>query len=134
MSTCSTKEESVASTKRISDGDSKCWMFTLGCFSYTLSQHKHIICSSDYIGYPSPQVTTSLECVLDHRELHNFAVQIARGMKHLEDRGIIHRDLAARNILIDEQKQLKISDFGLSRSIIYVTEGKKKVYITMEKI
>lgn len=83
---------------------------------------------ADYIGYPSPQATLSLECILDHKELHSFAVQIARGMKHLEDRGIIHRDLAARNILIDEQKQLKISDFGLSRSIIYVTQGMKKVY------
>lgn len=39
-------------------------------------------------------------------------------------------DLAARNILIDEQKQLKISDFGLSRSIIYVAQGMKKVCIT----
>lgn len=65
--------------------------------------------------------------MLDHKELHSFAVQIARGMKHLEDRGIIHRDLAARNVLIDENKQLKISDFGLSRCTIYVTRRTKKV-------
>lgn len=80
----------------------------------------------DYAVMPSPQ-SLSLECVLDHKELHSFAVQIARGMKHLEERGIIHRDLAARNILIDENKQLKISDFGLSRSIIYVSRRSKKV-------
>lgn len=84
------------------------------------------IIPSDYPQFPNPQAM-SLECVLDHKELHNFAVQIARGMKHLEDRGIIHRDLAARNVLIDENKQLKISDFGLSRCTIYVTRRTKKV-------
>ncbi|XP_049808996.1 uncharacterized protein LOC126252171 [Schistocerca nitens] len=67
-----------------------------------------------------------LDYVLDPAELQSFAVQIARGMAHLEQRHITHRDLAARNILIDEHKTLKISDFGLSRSGIYVnTRGKK---------
>ena len=31
--------------------------------------------------------------------------------------GIIHRDLACRNILLGESKNLKISDFGLSRHL-----------------
>lgn len=70
---------------------------------------------------------STLEYVLDHKELHNFAIQIARGMKHLEARQITHRDLAARNILIDEHKTLKISDFGLSRTGIYVNTRNKKV-------
>lgn len=69
----------------------------------------------------------SIEYVLDHKELHNFARQIACGMKHLEFKNITHRDLAARNILIDERKTLKISDFGLSRSGIYVNTRNKKV-------
>ncbi|KAJ6649989.1 Vascular endothelial growth factor receptor 1 [Pseudolycoriella hygida] len=61
-----------------------------------------------------------LEYVLDHNELRNFATQIARGLEHLHKMKITHRDLAARNILIDEEKTLKISDFGLSRSGDYV--------------
>lgn len=98
-------------------------------FSLVFVNIKYLIIrllSQDYTVFPNPQ-EMSLECVLDHIELHRFAVQIARGMKHLEDRGIIHRDLAARNVLIDENKTLKISDFGLSRSIIYVTRRTKKV-------
>lgn len=32
-----------------------------------------------------------LEYIVDHVELHNFAIQIARGMKHLEEKHITHR-------------------------------------------
>ncbi|XP_038109040.1 tyrosine-protein kinase receptor torso isoform X2 [Culex quinquefasciatus] len=70
---------------------------------------------------------TSIEYVLDHNELHDFAQQIACGMHHLEKIKITHRDLAARNILIDERKTLKISDFGMSRTGIYVNTRNKKV-------
>lgn len=36
-------------------------------------------------------INTNLEYVVDNKELHNFAIQIARGMKHLEERQITHR-------------------------------------------
>lgn len=43
----------------------------------------------------NPELTamlcSNLEYVVDHKELHNFAMQIARGMKHLEDLQITHR-------------------------------------------
>lgn len=71
--------------------------------------------------------TTSIEYSLNNRDLQSFALQIARGMSHLEERGIVHRDLAARNILITTDKVLKISDFGLSRNGVYVNARHKKV-------
>lgn len=71
--------------------------------------------------------TTSIEYSLNNKDLQSFALQIARGMSHLEERGIVHRDLAARNILITTDKVLKISDFGLSRNGVYVNARHKKV-------
>ncbi|XP_023315109.1 mast/stem cell growth factor receptor Kit-like isoform X1 [Trichogramma pretiosum] len=52
---------------------------------------------------------------LSHAEMMHFGLHIARGMEHLEAKGIVHRDLAARNVLMSEHLVLKISDFGLSR-------------------
>ncbi|VDM30884.1 unnamed protein product [Hydatigera taeniaeformis] len=49
--------------------------------------------------------------------LHNFAIQIARGMAYLEEERLVHRDLAARNILVFAKDKVKIGDFGLSRAL-----------------
>uniref|UniRef100_A0A1I8EFU8 non-specific protein-tyrosine kinase n=1 Tax=Wuchereria bancrofti TaxID=6293 RepID=A0A1I8EFU8_WUCBA len=49
--------------------------------------------------------------------LCKFSVQIAQGMKYLSDERLIHRDLAARNVLVFSTERVKISDFGLSRSL-----------------
>ncbi|KAM3962668.1 uncharacterized protein ACR2FA_003295 [Aphomia sociella] len=57
---------------------------------------------------------------LDSATMRDYALQVALGMRHLEDRGITHRDLAARNILVDAAGVLKVADFGLSRTGVYV--------------
>nr|XP_046916915.1 LOW QUALITY PROTEIN: tyrosine kinase receptor Cad96Ca-like [Dermatophagoides farinae] len=54
---------------------------------------------------------------LSSYDLIHFAYQISKGMEFISSHGIIHRDLAVRNILIDENKNCKVADFGLSRSI-----------------
>ena len=48
-------------------------------------------------------------------------------MKYLHDRHCLHRDLAARNVLLCDGNIVKITDFGLAKSVYkYGDEYKKK--------
>ena len=44
-----------------------------------------------------------------------FTLEIASGMEHLVSKKYVHRDLAARNILVSQNLNCKIGDFGLAR-------------------
>lgn len=43
-----------------------------------------------------------------------LSYQIAKGMEYLAKKRFLHKDLAARNILLGENFECKISDFGLA--------------------
>ena len=43
-----------------------------------------------------------------------FARQVAQGMAYAHRRGLIHRDLKPQNVLITEDGQAKVADFGLA--------------------
>lgn len=49
--------------------------------------------------------------------LLNYSIQICQGMDYLGSQNYIHRDLAARNVLVENERTVKIGDFGLTKSI-----------------
>jgi serine/threonine protein kinase len=49
------------------------------------------------------------------REVTDYAIQTCRALKHAHDRGVIHRDIKPANLLISEEGQVKLSDFGIAK-------------------
>jgi serine/threonine protein kinase len=47
----------------------------------------------------------------------NFSVQIATGLGSLHSKNIVHRDVKPENVLINMKGEVKVADFGISRSV-----------------
>ncbi|KAK1603396.1 hypothetical protein QYE76_059179 [Lolium multiflorum] len=76
---------------------------------------KDVYLVSELMDFDLHQIIKSSQ-PLSNDHFRYFLFQLLRGLKYLHSAGILHRDLKPGNILVNENCDLKICDFGLART------------------
>lgn len=67
---------------------------------------------------------------LEEKNVMFFVYQMMVGLYALHSANVIHRDLKPSNLLINEEFDLKICDFGLARSLDLEKEDKEEIHMS----
>ena len=94
--------------------------------------HENVICISDLMCGPNGCTDLYVVTTLMDTDLHKvirspqpltdqhvqyFLYQLLRGLKYIHSCNVLHRDLKPSNLLVNENCDLKITDFGLARGV-----------------
>ncbi|WP_041313689.1 Stk1 family PASTA domain-containing Ser/Thr kinase [Heliomicrobium modesticaldum] len=71
----------------------------------------------EFIDGPTLKEVIRSRAPLPPEEAVELAKQICDALEHAHERGIIHRDIKPHNILITRTGRVKVTDFGIARSI-----------------
>ena len=74
----------------------------------------------EYVGWTFQYFLEANGSKCKKAELTEMCAQVCTGMEYLEKNKCVHRSLTARNCLVDEEKNIKISNFGMSLGKIHL--------------
>lgn len=80
----------------------------------------------EYCPYNLSKIVKTLE----KEEQISIIMEICDAMRYVHQAGIIHRDLKLENILLDNEKHVRISDFGISTLIKLESESMGRTQMT----
>lgn len=78
---------------------------------------RHYYLVMEYVDGPTLHEYIQMHGPLSPEEAVFFTKQILRGIEHAHSYRIVHRDIKPQNILMTDNKELKISDFGIARAL-----------------
>ena len=78
-------------------------------------QDDQIFYGMEYVSGSSLEEQIGRGRAFQWREVAQMGIEVARALRHAHDRGIIHRDIKPGNLLLTDEGQIKLSDFGIAR-------------------
>ncbi|WP_435008705.1 serine/threonine-protein kinase [Tundrisphaera lichenicola] len=63
------------------------------------------------------------ERVVAEEEAIRWTMELCGALEHAHGKGIVHCDLKPANILLDDRGRIRVTDFGLARSLVAETSG-----------
>ncbi len=77
----------------------------------------------EYIPGETLENVIARDGALDLSRALDYTCQIANAVDHAHRQGVIHRDLRPANVLVSDNDQLKVADFGTSRFLEIAAHG-----------
>jgi serine/threonine-protein kinase len=82
---------------------------------------------TEYVNGLTVEKLIQSDQVIPQSSVLRIAVQLSRAVEYLHSEGVVHRDIKPGNIMLTEEGQLKIIDFGLARSLQYLADKTTRV-------
>jgi len=70
----------------------------------------------EYVEGETASALTAREGALDSERTVRILIDVAKGLAHAHENGLLHRDVKPQNILIEKSGKVKLCDLGLARS------------------
>ncbi|TSK14508.1 Mitogen-activated protein kinase 7 [Bagarius yarrelli] len=93
-------------------------------------KHDNIIAIKDILQPVVPPSAFKSVQPLTPEHTRYFLYQLLRGLKYIHSANVIHRDLKPSNLLVNENCELKIGDFGMARGLSAAHAEESRSFMT----